>query len=301
MAAEGSVRGRSVTAALGTTRLPLLVFGGPYSNLQATQALMAEADRLGVTPDRIVCTGDVVAYCGDPEATTAAIAGWGIHVIQGNCEEQLAAGAEDCGCGFDEGTACDRLSKGWYDFANARLSPISRQWMAQLPRTLEFDLAGLRVRVVHGGVAQINRFLFASDQVALGEELTNSGADLVIAGHCGIPFVREIAGRCWFNPGVIGMPANDGTARVWYGLVEGDPNSGGLRLSTHVLTYDHRTAVQTMRRAGHAAAYADALASGRWPSLDVLPPAEQACSGTAIAPFSHVFERSATRPGIPAT
>ena len=45
---------------------PVLCFGGPYSNLQATQALFAEARRLGVPPGRIVCTGDVLAYCADP-------------------------------------------------------------------------------------------------------------------------------------------------------------------------------------------------------------------------------------------
>ena len=41
---------------------PALVFGGPYGNLEATQALLDEAARLGVPPRRIVCTGDVVAY-----------------------------------------------------------------------------------------------------------------------------------------------------------------------------------------------------------------------------------------------
>jgi len=40
---------------------PALIFGGPYSNLQATEALLAEAAALGVPADRTVCTGDVAA------------------------------------------------------------------------------------------------------------------------------------------------------------------------------------------------------------------------------------------------
>ena len=52
---------------------PVLFFGGPNSNLQATEALLAEARRLDVPPERIVCTGDVVAYCGDPRATAELI------------------------------------------------------------------------------------------------------------------------------------------------------------------------------------------------------------------------------------
>ena len=145
---------------------------------------------------------------------------WGCHVIAGNCEEQLAAAAEDCACGFEEGSECDRLAKGWYPFANALLSPASRAWMAALPKTLTFTLGGLRFRVIHGGVDLINRFVFASERDVLAEELERAGADVVIAGHAGVPFIEKVGRRTWFNPGVIGMPANDGTADVWYGLIE---------------------------------------------------------------------------------
>lgn len=34
-----------------------------------------------------------------------------LPLIAGSCEENLAAGALDCGCGFEEGTACDLLSR----------------------------------------------------------------------------------------------------------------------------------------------------------------------------------------------
>lgn len=51
---------------LGDLDGPVLVFGGPYSNLQATRALIARADQLGVPSQNLICTGDVVAYCGDP-------------------------------------------------------------------------------------------------------------------------------------------------------------------------------------------------------------------------------------------
>src|SRR5262249_937062 len=93
---------------------PLLVFGGPYGNLQATEALFREAKRLGVPFDRILCTGDIVAYCGDPLATVQAIRESGIAVVQGNCEEQLGNGADECGCGFTPGMMCHALSREWF-------------------------------------------------------------------------------------------------------------------------------------------------------------------------------------------
>lgn len=65
---------------------PVVVFGGSYSNLEATRSLLASARRLGVGPERIVCTGDTVAYCADPVATVALLREAGVHVVMGNCE-----------------------------------------------------------------------------------------------------------------------------------------------------------------------------------------------------------------------
>ncbi len=259
---------------------PLIVFGGPYSNLRATQAMKSEAERLGIAPDRIICTGDIVAYCAEPEETTVLVRAWGVHVIAGNCEEQLAEGAADCACGFEPGSACDVLAKGWYPFANARMSDASRAWMAGLPKTVTMQYAGLRLRVIHGGVTQINRFLFASDQAALTEDFALADCDIVIAGHAGVPFITRLDGGLWFNPGVIGMPANDGTPEVWYGVIKHE--SGSVQVSTHRLAYDHQGAAASLRRAGHADGYARTLITGLWPSLDIFPPAERAATGVRL-------------------
>ena len=259
---------------------PLLVFGGPYSNLRATRAMRARAAELGIPPASTICTGDVVAYCAEPEETTTLIRDGGCHVVAGNCEEQLATAAEDCACGFEAGSECDRLAKGWYPFANARLSAQSRAWMAALPKTLTFALGGSTFRVIHGGVDAINRCVFASERALIAEQLEMADADVVIAGHAGVPFIERVGGRVWFNPGVIGMPANDGTADVWYGLI--DVEDGRIVLTTHRLAYDHVGAAAAMRREGHADGYARTLVTGLWPSLDVFPPPERAATGKRL-------------------
>ncbi len=262
------------------TSKPLLVFGGPYSNLQATEALRRRADGLAIPPQNVICTGDVVAYCAAPEETARYIAEWGCHVIQGNCEQQLAASAEDCACNFEDGTECAALAKGWYPYANARMSDEMRAWMGGLPETLPFTYGGRTFRVVHGGTSVVNRWVFQSERDVLAEELALAAADVIVAGHSGIPYITRIGQGTWFNPGVIGMPPNDGTADVWYGLIR--EIDGCLLLSTHRLAYGHHAAAATMRRSGHANAYARTLVTGLWPSLDILPPAERAATGKRI-------------------
>ncbi len=261
----------------------VLIFGGPYSNLAATLAMRGEAERLGIRSDRVICTGDVVAYCAHPEETIRSIRDWNIRVVAGNCEEQLAAGGADCGCGFEEGSACDLLSKGWYPFANARVSAESRTWMTSLPTSIDFSYGNRTFRVIHGGGERINRFIFASQADVLAEERRHAGVDVVVAGHSGIPFIERVGRGVWFNPGVIGMPANDGTTDVWYGLITADA-LGGITFSTHRLAYNHHSTAAVLRRSGHANGYARTIVTGFWPSLDVLPPEERAATGMRLRP-----------------
>lgn len=270
---------------LGRLDDTVLAFGGPYSNLQALEAMRARAGELGIPPERCVCTGDIVAYGADPAESVALIRAWGAHVIAGNCEMALADAAFDCGCGFETGTACDMDARRWYAHARREIDDDARRWMAALPKFFRLSLATRRVIVVHGAPSRINRFVFASTPAAEKlAEARRAGAELVIAGHSGLPFTETLPdGRIWLNPGAIGMPANDGTADGWYALLV-PAADGGLVISHHRLVYDHAEAARRMRGAGLPEGYAKALESGLWPSDDILPKAEKAGAGIALDP-----------------
>jgi predicted phosphodiesterase/uncharacterized Fe-S cluster-containing radical SAM superfamily protein len=259
----------------------ILVFGGPCSNFEATAALLDVAARRGIAPDRIICTGDVVAYAADARATVELVRRAGIRVVMGNCEEALAEDAADCGCGFAPGSTCAELSSAWYGHARRELDAEQRGWMAGLPRRLVVEMAGRRLAVVHGAPSAINRFLFASCHAAVKEaELREAAVDGIIGGHCGLPFTQTVGGRLWHNAGAIGVPANDGTPRVWYSVLT--PRSDAIEIEHCALDYDHATAAEKMRRAGLPEGYAAALSSGRWPSCDVLPAVEIRAAGQPL-------------------
>ena len=257
---------------LGRLDGPVLVFGGPYSNLQATQAVLDRAKAQGIPADHMICTGDVVAYCADPSATVAAIRAAGCAVVAGNCEVQLASDAADCGCGFAPGSTCDRLSAAWFAHADAALDGQARAWMAGLPDMVVFTHGSRRCAVIHGGVSDIARFVWPTgDDAELHQEIKLiedeiGPVDTVIAGHCGLPFSRRVGGVEWINAGVIGMPPNDGRPDTRYALLSG----GAVRIEP--LVYDHAGARAAMRHAGLTQGYDAALSTGYWPSEDVLPP-----------------------------
>ena len=268
---------------LGVFDTPLLICGGAYSNLEALQAMLAEADRLGFAASRIIHTGDVVAYAADPAACAELLRASGVHAIQGNVEEQLAANAADCACGFAEGTVCDRLAKGWWAHADAEVSQDLRDWMGALPHQLTFSMNGRRIRVVHGGVTAINRFIYGSDgDDVFTEEFEQADCDGVIGGHCGIPFTRFLGARLWHNSGALGLPANDGTPRAWFSIVTPLPD-GAICFEHRPLDYDYLQAQRKMRACGLPEDYAQALSSGLLAEGNALSPAEQAKAGLRLS------------------
>lgn len=257
---------------LGSIDGDVLAFGGVVSNAHALTALRTFARERGHAPRQVVSTGDVVAYCGRPAEAVAGLRSLGGSAIRGNCEESLAAGAPDCGCGFAAGSTCEALSVAWYAHAVERLDAEARAWMAGLPRLAVFRAHGRRWGVVHGGVTALNRYIWPSSPDAdFAEEIAALEAvagpvDAILAGHCGVPFRREVAGRLWFNTGALGLPPNDGDPRTSYGVITAD----GPRIER--LAYDYAGAAAAMRAVGLTQGYDRALESGWWPSEDILPP-----------------------------
>ena len=266
---------------------PLFCFGGAYSNAQATKAVLAEARARGFGPERILCTGDVVAYGGEPEATVELIRAAGIHVVMGNCEESIGFAAADCNCGFEDGSDCAAWSKSWFAHAASVLDADAKAWMRGLPRQLRLEISGRRFAVIHGGDEDISEYVFASTpdpaKARIFDRLAQTGpVDGVIAGHAGLPFTQIIGHRIWHNAGAIGMPANDGTPRGWFSIIA--PEAGGMGISFHPLTYDHDGAARALRAINPDLPYAQTLGDGLWPNMAVLPEAERRLRGRPLSP-----------------
>lgn len=274
---------------LGEITETLLVFGGPYSNVQATQAMLDIAKARDIPAEHVICTGDVVAYCANPLETIAAIRHSGIHVVMGNCEESLGFRLDDCGCGFEEGTDCDVLSRQWYSYTDTLLGNDDRNWLRTRPRRIVAQLGERSVAFIHGSAEDISGWVFAStDASGKMADLDALGCDAVVGGHCGLPFVQELPdGRLWLNAGVVGMPANDGTPRGWFATLE--PTGKDIAISIEPLEFDEHAAAQAMRDAKLADAYAVSLETGLWPNMDVLPASERSRQGVHLTEVQHIW------------
>ena len=259
----------------------VLLFGGVYSNLQALEELKSIADQQGIAADHIICTGDIAGYCADPEECQQIIKNWGIHAIAGNVEIQLREGQEDCGCDFSVDSRCDIFAKQWYPYVQKKTSPNTIAWLQKIPEFIRFDFHGQKCLVVHGSYFHTSAFVFGSTPwEEKAKNFATTGADIIIGGHCGLPFQDYQDGKYWLNPGVIGMPANDGTTRVWYMIIEATED--GVVFRHESFEYDHEETFARMLETELPISYAKTLTSGLWDNNDILPEVETAAQGEAL-------------------
>ncbi len=256
---------------------PILLFGGPYSNLHALIALKEKAVALRIPASNIICTGDIVGYCAFPDEAVQFVKDWGIHCIAGNVELNLREEADDCGCNFDEGSRCDLLSRQWFPFAKANISKDSLAYLHTLPAFIRFEHDNKNYFVLHGSHHNTSEFIFKSTPwKAKHNNFLTTEADVIIAGHCGLPFIDSIGNKTWINAGVIGIPANDGTTDTWYCILD------GANATFHRLNYDHSSANKAMLQKPLPTSYAQTLIDGFWDNCDILPPEETKARGKRI-------------------
>jgi predicted phosphodiesterase len=256
----------------------VLLFGGVYSNLQALEAMAEVAKNENIDPENCISTGDIVGYCAQPEETIQFFKNWKAKSIAGNVEIQLSENAEDCGCEFTKGSRCDDFSQMWYPYAKSRLTRDSLDFIKKLPEFIQFKFANKNITVLHGSYFNTSEFIFKStpwEEKAPSFEATKS--DVIVSGHCGLPFNDSQDDLLWLNPGVIGMPANDGKSAVWYVILEEKNNE--LTFEHKWLTYNFTLTNSLMLKNDLPNEYAKTIVTGIWDNMEILPEVEANLQG----------------------
>jgi len=275
------MNGEKIINQLGNLEDRLLLFGGVYSNLQSLIALKAWAEENKYVPENIFCTGDVLGYCAQPVECIDLIKEWGIHSIAGNVELQLKENQADCGCDFTSGGRCDLFSKDWYTYIQSKLDTRSKQWLDTLPHHIQFNYGKDKFTVVHGSWFQTAEYIFKSTPwLVKKNNLDAAASTVIVAGHCGLPFIDQQGEYTWINAGSIGMPANDGSSKVWFATINQVQNN--LDFKFHQLEYDHVTTRHRMIKNNLPLPYADTLATGFWDNCEILPDEESNQQGQKI-------------------
>lgn len=250
-------------------------FGGVYSNYLALDAAIRDARTRGA--GALYCLGDFGAFGPHPDRAVERLREHNVISIQGNYDHSIGLGLDDCQCGYTD-PRDNHFARISYAYTRAHTLDAHRAWMRSLPGQLRLELGSLRVLLCHGSPRKTNEFLWESTTPThfLEKLADDFQADVLLATHTGLKWRRELSrGRSFVNVGVLGRPENDGTANVWYALIEACP-SGRLSVEFIPVDYDHRRLAREMEAEHLPAEFCETILTGWWTTcLEILPSKER--------------------------
>ena len=249
--------------------------GGAYGNLAALEACLDDAAVAGA--EQRAFLGDGIGCCGHSTEVVAMIRARFDILVAGNHEQQAAARATSCGCGYssaeDEAISCEA-----FQLATSGLADADADWLGTWPEHAVVELAGGRVLLCHGSPGHTSEFLYEAelDDLRLEAWLDGAGARGFVCTHSGLPFVRHLrGGRFAVNCGAVGKPDHDGDPAVHYALVDLSAD-GPARLEIRRIDYDHEAWARRMEAAGIAPVFVEPVRTGVWTTgVASLPPGER--------------------------
>ncbi len=249
--------------------------GGIYNNYLALEAALRDAHRQGV--DAIYCLGDLGAFGPHPDRVFPLIHDHGVRCVQGNYDDSIGYGLNDCQCGYTD-PRDNHFAQISYDYTFANTSANNRCWLKHLPQEIRFEACGQKVLLCHGSPRRTNEFLWESTTSThfLEYLVKEADADVILATHSGIKWKRALSrDRLFANVGVLGRPENDGHTHVWYALLE-MKSDAPPEIQFVPVEYDQRRLAREMREEKLPEEFVETILTGWWTTcLEILPAKER--------------------------
>ena len=147
----------------------LAVISDLHANLEATQAVLEEIDRIG--PDRVICLGDLIGYGPNPEEVVSLIRERGYETVKGN-HDAVVNGAMSFKFFREPNQSLLRKSV-------EMLSPDNREWLSSLPMTIETEAW----MACHAHPLEPGKWLYLDNALKCQEVLRQVKQDIVFVGH----------------------------------------------------------------------------------------------------------------------
>ena len=237
------------------------IFGDIHSNLEALQAMLADAQAQHCTHH--ICLGDIVGYNASPKECLDIVRGLNCPVVKGNHDE-LA-------CLDINPNNVSPLANEGIDYTRAHVTQDDLAWLAGL----KFVRQVRDFTIVHATLDTPHKWGYVLNQLDAGASFSYQHTQLCFFGHTHVPraYVRDSqvrsldgwqtvtieTGRKYFlNVGSVGQP-RDGDWRSSYAIYHVADRVVELRR----VEYDIHSAQQRILESGLPARLASRLAEGR--------------------------------------
>ena len=236
------------------------IFGDIHGNLEALQAVLADAQERGCT--HYACLGDIVGYNANPHECVELVRAMECPVVKGNHDEQ--ASMEQDLAGFNS------LAEEAINWTRENLTGEDKKWLRELRMVRQVR----DFTIVHATLDTPQRWGYVFNQLDAMASFTYQHTNICFYGHTHSPraYVRdgvvtsvpfdnlriEPSKKYFINAGSVGQP-RDGDWHASYVIYHADKNFVTLRR----IKYDINTAQDKIVDAGLPQRLADRLALGK--------------------------------------
>jgi predicted phosphodiesterase len=236
------------------------IFGDIHGNLEALQAVLADANEQGCTHH--ICLGDIVGYGADPVACLKLVKELSCPTVKGNHDEGAAneSRLEDL----------NPLAQKALLWTREQLSADDRQWLSELKlirQVRDFTIVHATLDSPGGWTYVTNRFDAMASFSYQFTQLCFYGhthtprifeRDDTVRGARGLEVTIQRGVKYFINVGSVGQP-RDGEWRAAYGIYD----VANQTVKIQRVAYDLTTAQNKIVDAGLPTLLADRLALGR--------------------------------------
>ncbi|NRB73858.1 MAG: metallophosphoesterase family protein [Verrucomicrobiales bacterium] len=236
------------------------IFGDIHANLEAFQAVLADAEQQGCTD--YVCTGDIVGYASDPNECLRIVRDMDCPVVKGNHDEEAILNTSLDGL--------NPLAKQAMEWTRAQLNEDERDFLTNMK--LVRQVADFTI--VHATLDTPGSWTYVTNKFDAMASFSYQFTQLCFYGHTHTPriYVKgdsvepleemevnlEMGRKYFINVGSTGQP-RDGDWRASYAVYDADNQSVEVRR----LEYDIQKAQDKIIEAGLPEMLAHRLSLGK--------------------------------------
>jgi diadenosine tetraphosphatase ApaH/serine/threonine PP2A family protein phosphatase len=242
--------------------LRILFFSDVHSNLEALQAVLADAGKRGF--DKAICLGDIVGYGANPEECVGIIAAMpGGAAVLGNHDAAVIDPGER---GY-----LNPAAQAGVRYSLAALTRESTDYLKSLPLLIESDDGFV---ASHGSPYKPEQWFYVLEPMETRDAFRVMTHPIAFIGHTHYPAVHDGTGRtrpiasgepitvrprekCIINVGSVGQP-RDGDPRAGYVVFD----AAGRIAEAFRVEYDVDTAARKILDAGLPVMLADRIRRG---------------------------------------
>jgi predicted phosphodiesterase len=235
------------------------IFGDIHANLEALEAVLADAESQGVT--NYVCLGDVVGYNADPAACLERVRELGCPIVKGNHDEDAS---EDHT--LETMNPIAALALQW---TREQLTAEQRLWLKRLRMVRQVS----DFTIVHSTLDQPVHWNYVTNRYDAMSSFAYQFTQVCFHGHTHVPriylkgekvaevpadsIVIEPGAKYFINVGSVGQP-RDGDPRACYVIY----NQESKHIAFRRIPYDIGKTQAKIIKAGLPRILADRLAEG---------------------------------------